>query len=44
MQEIECPHCIFRFTVVWSNDGGDPPEFCPRCGIEIGNYNEHIVQ
>lgn len=33
--EVVCPYCGFRFTVIWSNDGLGPPEFCPRCGEEM---------
>ena len=35
MNNITCPGCGRDFTVVWTNDGLGPPEYCPMCGVEI---------
>lgn len=36
---VQCNGCGRWFTVIWSNDGCGPPEYCPMCGDEWDVYN-----
>lgn len=34
---LVCENCSMVFSVTWINDGGGPPvDYCPRCGVEMG--------
>jgi hypothetical protein len=38
-QMIECPECGYEVALV-GLEGGDFPEFCPGCGVELEPSDE----
>ena len=43
---VKCNVCGRWYSVIWSNDGLGPPEYCPMCGcdVDVSDWQESVEE